>query len=232
VEYLLASLDAFLPDARLGRETVKFVYSGFRPLLNGDGSNPTAAARDDHIEVSSSGLVSVVGGKLTTARIMAIRVLDRVIQEVGTGAFSRCRTRELSIGGTNEAVAEGLAISVKRYPRLAWYFRVLYGRYGLDAGGICERAAEIHGGGGDPLQAEVEYVCRNEMVCTVEDLIERRAGFLRWSPEKRLERLRYGAPVIRAELDLAEKEFERQFAVYEERLTRFHSLPDATGSGE
>jgi hypothetical protein len=31
--------------------------------------------------------------------------------------------------------------------------------------------------------------------------------------------------VIRAELDLTEKEFEDQFAMYTEHLTRFHSLP-------
>jgi hypothetical protein len=63
------------------------------------------------------------------------------------------------------------------------------------------------------------------MVCTVEDLLERRAGFLYWSPEKRLERLRYGAPVIRAELGLTKEEFEHQFAAYGEHLARFHSLP-------
>jgi hypothetical protein len=66
------------------------------------------------------------------------------------------------------------------------------------------------------------------MVCTVEDLLERRAGFLYWNPEKRLERLRYGAPVIRAELALPEEEFEHQFDAYEEYLARFHSLPRQT----
>jgi glycerol-3-phosphate dehydrogenase len=77
----------------------------------------------------------------------------------------------------------------------------------------------------EPIRAEVRYVCRNEMVCTLEDLIERRAGFLYWSSEQRLERARYGARVIRGELALTEKEFEDQFARYREHLTRFHSLP-------
>jgi len=38
---------------------------------------------------------------------------------------------------------------------------------------------------------------------------------------------RYGARVIRAELDLTEEEFEDQFAKYKEHLTRFHSLPES-----
>lgn len=233
VEYLLAALNRFMPEAGLDREKVRFVYSGFRPLLcpeNGDLGS-TAATREDHIEVSQSGLISVIGGKLTTARIMAIRVLDRVIEEIsGEKRWSGCRTHELSIGGTNEVVAEGLAYWVKRYPRLAWYFQILYQRYGLDAHEICAEAMAIHKGldpdpHAEPIRAEVQYVCRNEMVCTLEDLLERRAGFLHWNSEQRLERVRYGARVIRAELDLTEKEFEYQFAMYREHLTRFHSLP-------
>jgi glycerol-3-phosphate dehydrogenase len=233
VEYLLSTLDRFMPETGLDGEKVRFVYSGFRPLLfPKDGEQASAAAsREDHIEVSPSGLISVIGGKLTTARIMAIRVLDRVIEKTGGATnWSRCRTNRLSIGGTNEAVAEGLAYWVKRYPRLAWYFRILYQRYGLDAHTICAGAMAIHKGldpdpRAEPIRAEVKYVCRNEMVCTLEDLLERRAGFLYWSSEQRLERARYGARVIRAELDLTEKEFEDQFARYREHLTRFHSLP-------
>ncbi len=233
VEYLLSVLDRFMPEAGLDREKVRFVYSGFRPLLcpeNGD-LDSAAATREDHIEVSSSGLISVIGGKLTTARIMAIRVLDRVIDRIGGAtAWSRCQTHELSIGGTNEAVAEGLAYWVKRYPRLTWYFRILYQRYGCDAHTICGEAMAIHRGldpdpHAEPIRAEVRYVCRNEMVCTLEDLLERRAGFLHWNSEQRLERARYGARVIRAELDLTEMEFEYQFASYREHLNRFHSLP-------
>ena len=119
----------------------------FRPLLcPGDGDLASSAAcREDHIEVSPSGLISVTGGKLTTARIMAIRVLDRVIEKIGGATtWSRCSMHRLSIGGTNEAVAEGLAYWVKRYPRLAWYFQILYQRYGLDASTICREAMAIH----------------------------------------------------------------------------------------
>jgi glycerol-3-phosphate dehydrogenase len=233
VEYLLAALDRFMPEVGLDREKVRFVYSGFRPLLSPDNRDldSAAATREDNIEVSPSGLISVLGGKLTTARIMAIRVLDSVIKEIGGATtWSSCRTHELSIGGTNEAVAEGLAYWVKRYPRLAWYFQILYQRYGLDAHTICAEAMAIHKGldpdpRAEPIRAEVRYVCRNEMVCTLEDLLERRAGFLHWNSEQRLERAQYGARVIRAELDLTDREFECQFAMYREHLDRFHSLP-------
>jgi len=231
VEYLLTSLNQFMPEAQLDHTKVQFVYSGFRPLIaNGNQSaEPSSVSREDDIEVSSSRLVSVVGGKLTTARITAVRVLDRVIKLIGRDpAWVECKTHKVSIGGTNEAVAESLASWVRRCPKLTSYFRVLYQRYGLDANEICAEVTRIHEGSdptAEPIRAEVQYVCRHEMVCTLEDLIDRRAGFLYWNAEKRLERLRYGANVIRTELDLSESEFESQFNAYSEHLKRFHSLP-------
>jgi glycerol-3-phosphate dehydrogenase len=233
VEYLLSSLNQFMPEAQLDRSKVQFAYSGFRPLLSpGDGRiDPSAASREDYVEISPSGLVSVVGGKLTTARITATRVLDRVIKSLGNDpAWSKCRTHKVSIGGTNEAVAESLAYWVRRCPRLTSYFSVLYKRYGLDADDICAEVTRMNEDpnsepSAEPIRAEVQYVCRHEMVCTLEDLIDRRAGFLYWNAEKRLERLRYGAYVIREELDLTEQEFDAQLLAYSEHLDRFHSLP-------
>ncbi len=231
VEYLLKSLNQFMPEAQLDQSKVQFVYSGFRPLVS-NGKQPSdssSVTRDGHIDVSPSGLVSVIGGKLTTSRITAVRVLDRVVKLIGRdAAWSECKTDRVSIGGTNEAVAESLAYWVRRCPKLTSYFRVLYQRYGLDADGICAEIIRIQQGSdptAEPIRAEVQYVCRHEMVCTLEDLIDRRAGFLYWNVEKRLERLRYGTNVIRTELDLSESEFESQFVAYREHLQRFHSLP-------
>ncbi|HJU92929.1 MAG TPA: glycerol-3-phosphate dehydrogenase/oxidase [Pyrinomonadaceae bacterium] len=229
VDYLLKSLNQFMPEAQLDQSKVQFVYSGFRPLISNRSTDSSSITREDYIDVSPSGLVSVIGGKLTTARITAVRVLDRVFKLVGRNpAWSDCKTHKVSIGGTNEAVAESLAYWVRRCPKLTSYFRILYQRYGLDADEICAAVTRIHEGSdptAEPIRAEVQYVCRHEMVCTLEDLIDRRAGFLYWNAAKRLERLRYGVHIIRTELDLSESEFESQFNAYREHLRRFHSLP-------
>jgi len=234
VEYLLESLRQFMPDAKLDISKVQFVYSGFRPLLstNGQDLDPSSVSREDVIEVAPSGLITVVGGKLSTARLIAIRILNRVMKTIiHSGVWSPCKTHMLSIGGTNEEVAEGLAHWVRRCPQLARYFQILYQRYGLDAHNICAEAMKIFLGGhqdprAEPIRAEVQYVCRNEMACTLEDLVERRAGFLHWNNEKRLERLRYGAHMIRDELDMSEEGFEEQYRHYQEHLKRFHTLPE------
>src|SRR5207244_10694696 len=120
VNYPLESLQKFMPHANLTREKVQFVYSGFRPLFSsGAGADPGRASREDHIELAASGLVSVIGGKLTTARLMAIRVLKAITARSGVKAASRCRTDVLSIGGTNADVAEGVAYWGKQCPKQA-----------------------------------------------------------------------------------------------------------------
>jgi glycerol-3-phosphate dehydrogenase len=241
VGYLIDSLARFMPEARLDRAKAQFVYSGFRPLLaqpaspdsrqTGAELRPSDATREDLVEESASGLISVMGGKLTTARIMAIRVLRCVMRRLGGASrWAACRTDRLSLGGTNKEIAEGLAGWVKQCPQLSGYFRVLYDRYGLDADAVCAEVLKIHQGRhpdprAEPIRAEVEYVCRHEMVCTLEDLIDRRAGFLYWNPERRIERLRHGEHVIRKELDLSEGEFAKQLEDYQQRLARFHSAP-------
>jgi glycerol-3-phosphate dehydrogenase len=235
VSYLLDSLHEFMPEAQLGREKVRFTYSGFRPLVcPADGSGrPSDVSREDTVEIRPSGLISVVGGKLTTARIMAIRILELVCKKLEPARkILPCRTHELSIGGTNDAVAEGLAFWVRQCPRLAPYYRVLFRRYGLDAHEIATEATKIFLGRhpdphAEPIRAEVQYVCRHEMVCTVEDLIDRRAGFLHWDCNERLSQLRRGIRVIQDELGLSEQGFESQFCAYREHLDHFHALPAA-----
>ena len=234
VEYLLESLRQFMPDTQLDRTKVQFVYSGFRPLLSTNGQNPapSSVSREDVIEVAPSGLITVVGGKLTTARLIAIRVLGCVTKTINhSGMWSPCQTHKLSIGGTNEEAAEGLAHWVRRCPQLARYFRTLYQRYSIDAHTICAEAMKIFlsehpDSRAELLRAEIQYVCRNEMACTLEDLVERRAGFLHWNNEARLERLRHGAPMIRDELDISEEEFKEQYRHYQEYLKRSHTLPE------
>jgi glycerol-3-phosphate dehydrogenase len=238
VAYLLESLRRFMPDAGLDRTKVRFVYSGFRPLLSLPGRpvDPSKAKREDCIEESPSGLITVAGGKLTTARLMAIRVLKRVLRQTGSRPeWSRSRTGQLSLGGDNRAVATGLAKWVKRCPQMAAYFRVLYDRYGLDADGICAEALRIHlkqhpDPRAEPIRAEAQYVCRHEMVCTLEDLMERRAGFLHWTPDERVAKLLHGATVICEELGLSETEFQAQLAAYRQYLARFHTLPGGPGA--
>src|SRR2546425_838399 len=79
VIYLLRSANAFFPEARLSPHDVVATWAGLRPLLRPDRAvAPSEASREHRIVESASGLLTIAGGKLTTYRVMARDVVDRV----------------------------------------------------------------------------------------------------------------------------------------------------------
>src|SRR5207245_4981284 len=78
VTYLLRSANAAFPDAHLGSNDVVSAWVGLRPLLREDHANPSQVSREHRVLESPHGLISIAGGKLTTYRVMARDVVDRV----------------------------------------------------------------------------------------------------------------------------------------------------------
>lgn len=82
VDYLLDYAGRFLTRGPR-RADVLAMFAGLRPLVK-SGSGPTSGlARDHVIDVTSSGLISITGGKWTTARQMAEEVVDRAVSIAG-----------------------------------------------------------------------------------------------------------------------------------------------------
>lgn len=78
-------------------------YAGLRPLLVQDGQDATTATADlsrRHTVVEHDGVLTVVGGKLTTARRMAQDAVDRVAVRGGVQA-GPCATQRLLLTGAD-----------------------------------------------------------------------------------------------------------------------------------
>ncbi|MEW6338194.1 MAG: glycerol-3-phosphate dehydrogenase/oxidase [Acidobacteriota bacterium] len=76
--YLLRFAQHVFPAARLTRADVCGAFAGVRPILDSSASSPSAASREEAVWVED-GLVSTAGGKLTTYRATAAKVVERVI---------------------------------------------------------------------------------------------------------------------------------------------------------
>jgi glycerol-3-phosphate dehydrogenase len=73
------------------------VFTGIRPLVKAsDVSNTAALSRDHTIEISSSGMLTIAGGKWTTYRHMAEDAVDHAIV-LGKLDERPCTTRDLRI---------------------------------------------------------------------------------------------------------------------------------------
>src|ERR1700757_2153379 len=75
IEYLLQTAAGLFPKAKLSAHDIKYAFAGIRPLPNSPGDKPSAVTRrhflHDHSDEGASRMISVIGGKLTTAASLA-----------------------------------------------------------------------------------------------------------------------------------------------------------------
>lgn len=104
IDYLLAETNHVLPAANLSREAIRFAYSGVRPLAMGEGKHDEGATRR-HFLREQSGLISIVGGKLTTYRQVAEEAVDLIARRLNR-RLEKCRTATTELpGGTALSVS-------------------------------------------------------------------------------------------------------------------------------
>ena len=98
VEYLLDAVNDFF-GTELGRGDLVGAYAGVRPLLStGDPKKSVDISRKAELYETSSGMLTITGGKLTTWRRMAKQTVDRMVEREGREA--PCHTAEIPLGMT------------------------------------------------------------------------------------------------------------------------------------
>jgi glycerol-3-phosphate dehydrogenase len=161
-------------------------FAGLRALAAaGDGRAPSSVSRDDVIVESGSGLISIAGGKLTTHREIAERIVDRVISALGRES-GRSPTRDTPLPGARAVEMDAPGDAAHALAALpADLHAAMTARYGtraiVPASLICEspELARPLAAGCPVAAAEVIYAMRYEMAVTVADFIRRRTA-LSW----------------------------------------------------
>jgi glycerol-3-phosphate dehydrogenase len=101
VRYLIEAVNGFF-GLELGPADLTGAYAGVRPLIStGDPKKSVDISRKAELYETSSGLVTITGGKLTTWRRMAKLAVDRIVEREGREA--PCRTHEIPIGLPEDA---------------------------------------------------------------------------------------------------------------------------------
>jgi glycerol-3-phosphate dehydrogenase len=96
VDYLLGAANDFF-GTDLGPADLSGAYAGVRPLIStGDPKKSVDISRRAELYETSSGMLTITGGKLTTFRRMAKQVVDRLVERDGRDA--PCRTHEIPLG--------------------------------------------------------------------------------------------------------------------------------------
>jgi len=82
VDYLFRTASDMFPKAKLSAHDIKYAFAGVRPLPNSPGDKPSAITRrhflHDHSDEGATRLISIIGGKLTTAAALAREVARKI----------------------------------------------------------------------------------------------------------------------------------------------------------
>jgi glycerol-3-phosphate dehydrogenase len=198
VAYLLAAVAASFTVPRLDPTDVLSAWAGLRPLIHEDGKRPSEISRKDEIMVGPTGLVSIAGGKLTTYRRMAERVVDLVLgrlDDAGRPAVA-CTTDTVPLAGGALALDALAALEQRlgeRHPDLApATLARLVATYGSETEAVLAgvaadpRLAAPVAPGAALLAAEVHYAIEHEMALGVEDVLDRRTRLLLFARDQGL----------------------------------------------
>lgn len=251
IEYLLDETNYVIPEANLSREDVLFTYSGVRPLpFNPEGETGGVTRSHvvfDHAKGDSAaggkvksaslqmpqfeGLISIVGGKLTTYLNLSRQTTDVVYKKLGRKApKSQARKVPLPGGGISdfEAYAEGFKAATSIPEVLSERLLKLYG----------VRASEVLAMAGDdpdllePLAsdvtvengiigAEIIWAFQEEMAETLADVLLRRT-MVGYDAHVALDVDEAAAEVAAKHLGWDEERTEREVREYREWIERYN----------
>jgi len=265
IDYLLGALNSWITKP-IGRQEVLGTWAGLRPLVGGsgpDGEAPPSGpggsgaspgktgktadlSRRHSVRVAPSGLVTIVGGKLTTYRAMsedavdeAVRVMrdHRAAAPAGARRAGRLRVPDSRSGSTPLFGAEGYEEltqegAAERLGLPADVVAHLAGRFGGHTGAIAAMVRDRPELGerlvpGLPyLKAEAVYAVRYEMALTLEDILSRRTRALLLDAAATAGAAPSVADLIAPELGWSDEERARQVEVFLALVERLRRAAD------
>jgi glycerol-3-phosphate dehydrogenase len=217
VEYLLDAANSFFGTS-LGAGDLVGAYAGVRPLISaGDPRKSVDISRKEELYETSSGMLTITGGKLTTYRRMAKLTVDRLVLREGREA--PCRTAEIPLGmearpadldAPDEVGEEALSQLAFRYGHAA--------RRVLDLARERPELAVPMVAGRPDLMAEAVLAARHEQARSLADVLLRRTrlGVLAAPSLREPEALRPIAAAIGGELGWSEARSEAEIGAWSE----------------
>lgn len=178
--YLLIAFNEYFPSLNFGPSAIISHFAGLRPLVKNHVKEASRVSRDYVIDKAASGLITLLGGKYTTYRLMAEKTVDKVLHELGKPC-SKSQTADLPL--SDFELSPSLIESISKECQIE---RIQTERLAKTYGKRCPAIFEIIKNSpqmGKPicsaqphLWAELDYAIKYEKAKTPEDWFERRTS--------------------------------------------------------
>ena len=234
VAYLLKYVNQYF-QKQVKPEQIRSGFSGLRPLLQVDSlAKSKNIAHDYAVEVDKlSGLISIMGGKWTTYRLMAKETIDKCEEILSEGlpaereGISECKTADQRLIGAEGFVKEDYKRLARQFGVPEYVTRRINRRYGTEAIRILVmiwkdptlRHPIVHGS--PILKAEVMYVTIHEMACTLKDVMARRIGLELTDWEQTLEVMSVIVNLMQEALWFSAADRDRMLVEYRKEIQAF-----------
>jgi glycerol-3-phosphate dehydrogenase len=224
VDYLLEYVNRYFSKS-VTKTQVRSGFGGLRPLLQADPrAESKNVVRDHEVEIcKTSGLISIMGGKWTTYRLMAKDTIDKT-EEILRGSVSACKTDAQLLVGAEGWAHEAFKLMARRYAVPEYVTRRLNRRYGTEAHkvlSLCWKDTTLRQAilpGSPMLKCEVVHACVEEMAGTLRDVCALRLGLELTDWEQTLEALEAIALVMQEVLWFSSEERDKMVKEYREEI--------------
>ncbi|MBX2894130.1 MAG: glycerol-3-phosphate dehydrogenase [Cyclobacteriaceae bacterium] len=228
VNYILHAVNETFPSVLLTLADVESSWAGLRPLIHEEGKSASELSRKDEIFESSTGLISIAGGKLTGYRKMAERVVDKVIdQQFEDRDLKSCTTDKMILPGGDfteysevrklETELAGKLGTLNQRGNEATNLVHLYGTQSKAIVAYLEQH-QTSEPEQDLVLAKAWYAVQNEMAITPLDFINRRSGLLYFNHPKMMRNLQAVIAYFASEFNWSNEEKAKQTQIAEQAL--------------
>jgi glycerol-3-phosphate dehydrogenase len=237
-EYLLRQLNPYLEKALSVEEIVSGI-SGLRPLVAAGGGHDTKELiRDHEVEVDDKGgMVSILGGKWTTHRLMAEDTINAVQRVLGE-KVTLSPTRRHALAGANGYTPDYWKTLVDEYEigeATAKHLAQKFGTRTPEVLALTRLDPSLAGlliEGMPYIRSEVVFAARNEMAQTIEDILARRLGLQLFDWRQSIRAAPTVAALLARELGWPAERQNREVAGYVGKINGFLKALGLAQEGE
>jgi glycerol-3-phosphate dehydrogenase len=200
VEYLVDAVNKTFQGHPITVGDIESSWAGLRPLIHEEGKSASELSRKDEIFESTSGLISIAGGKLTGYRKMAERVVDLVIVKYfDDREMKRCYTASIPLTVPGFSSYSEIESFKRKFQQAGPAINYLVHTYGMATEQIIANSSSK-----DLILAELDYCLDNEMVLSASDFFIRRTGSLFFNIDRMRDSLEPVLTALKNRLDWGE----------------------------